>query len=191
MECDEGSLETRNALLEIKGEYIWFVRRSADQALRMDFGSPHLNIREPHPHNPERSQVVIDALERRMVAPEGKWHLFVFEAEWLVTTRFHTCKRSDTDNEKTDRALLQLEGQKLVDVSQTDGRSWLLSFDLGGSLHLTPPDLVESQRDDDSLWTLFYEDGNYVSYTNGGVLQDKRADLARHAAAGPLYPYEA
>ena len=63
--------------LQITGELVWFARISADNVLRMDFGSPHLKIREPIPHDPGNSQAVIDALERRMVAPTGRWHQFI------------------------------------------------------------------------------------------------------------------
>jgi len=125
------------ALLKMKGELVWFVRLSADNVLRMDFGSPHLKIREPHPHASGSNQAVIDALERRIVMPRGKWHLFIAEGEWSVVTKFYSCSRSDTNIENINATLGQLDGQRLVDVRQSNGcNDWILEFDLGGTLHL-------------------------------------------------------
>jgi hypothetical protein len=172
---DAAAAKTLELLLELKGEFVWFVRLSADNVLRMEFGSSHLKITEPYPHVAGSSQTVVDALERRIVTPRGKWHLFIAEGEWCVTTKFYSCSRSDADAEKIGMALRQLDGQRLVDVRQSNGyHDWILEFDLGGFLHLKSPDsLEESQSKEDVQWTLFYQDGNYVSYTTGGGLSHK------------------
>lgn len=171
---NEAPSKALKLLLEMKSELVWFVRRSTDRVLRMDFGRPHLKVREPNLHKPENSQAVIDALERRLVVPAGQWHLFVAEGGWSVNTTFYACGRYDANIENIDATLAQLDGQRLVNVSQSDGPSWILEFDLGGSLHLSPPKpLGEGPVDDKVLWTLFYENANYVSYTMGGHLTRK------------------
>ena len=130
-------------LLHVKGELVWFVRLSADNVLRMDFGSPHLKIREPNPHASGNSQAVIDALGRRMVTPTGKWHLFISEGEWSVTTKFYACSRSDTNAEHINATLRQLDGQRLVNVNRKNERhGWSLEFDLGAILHINSPRII-------------------------------------------------
>ena len=162
-------------LLQIKGELVWFVRISADNVLRMDFGSPHLKIREPIPHDPGNSQAVIDALERRMVAPTGRWHLFISKSEWSVITGSYTCSRSDTNVEKIRATLGQLDGQRLVNVNpMSEPGDCSLESDLGGVLRISSPEpLGGGQESEEVQWTLFFENGDYVSYTNDGNLQRK------------------
>ena len=171
---DPAASEALNLLLQMKGEFVWFVRISADNVLRLDFGSPHLKIREPYSPKAGDSQAVIDALGGRMVLPRGKWHLFV-KGEWSVTTKFYTCNVSDTDIEKINKTLRQLDGQKLTDVKQSNGlNDWILEFDLGGSLHLSPSECPEeAQENEDGQWTLFLEDGDYLWFTNDGDLKRK------------------
>jgi hypothetical protein len=162
-------------LLQIKGELVWFVRLSADNVLRMDFGSPHLKIREPISLDRGNSQAVIDALERRVVAPTGRWHLFISEAEWSVITKSYACSRPDTNVEAINTALRQLDGQRLVNVNQINEHGdCSLEFDLGGVLHMSSPELFGGgQESEEVQWTLFFEGGDYVSYTNGGNLRRK------------------
>jgi hypothetical protein len=162
-------------LLHVKGELVWFVRLSADNVLRMDFGSTHLKIREPNPHASGNSQAVIDALGRRMVTPTGKWHLFISEGEWSVTTKFYACSRSDTNAEHINATLRQLDGQRLVNVNRKNERhGWSLEFDLGAILHINSPESLDGgEQNEEVQWTLFCEDGNYASYTNDGNLRHK------------------
>ena len=168
--------EALRFLLRMKGEFVWFVRLSADNVLRMDFGKPHLKIREPSPHLPENSQAVIDALERRIATPTGQWHLFIAEGEWTVETKYYSCKRADTDSVTIDKALRQLDVRKLKNVHLLSGyNDWMLEFDLGGNLRMYWPDRPkEAQEAGDSQWTLFHEDGSYVSYTSDGRLTQSR-----------------
>ena len=167
--------KVRELLLQMKGELVWFVRLSADNVLMMNFGSPHLEVREPNSHNPANSQVVIDALERRIVTPTGRWHLAIWQPEWSVTTKFYACSRSDTSDEKINTTLRHLDGQKLTGIKQTDGDgAYSLEFDLGGSLQIGPPEPSETDlENDEAQWTLFFESGDYINYTSTGKLQNK------------------
>lgn len=174
-ELDAAVSEALKLLSAMVGEYVWFVRRSAYSVLRMDFGSPHLKIREPAHHAPNSTQAVIDALERRMVIPTGKWHLFIEDGDWSVKTRFRSASRSDVSVDMVDAALRQLDGQRLVNVSYVND-GWHFEFDLGGSLDIgrsaSPGKLAWTEE---SEWILFYEDGNNVSLTNAMHLRYESA----------------
>ncbi len=167
--------KVQELLLQMKGELVWFVRLSADNVLMMNFGSPHLRVREPNPHNPANSQAVIDALERRIVTPAGRCRLIIWQSEWSVTTKFYACSGSDTSDEKINTTLRQLDGQKLTSIKQTDGDgACSLEFDLGGSLQIGPPEPSGTDlENDEAQWTLFFENGDYISYTSTGKLQNK------------------
>jgi len=160
---------------ELKGEYVWFVRVGADNILRMDFGSPHLTIREPIQQVPNSAQAAIDALERRMVIPTGKWHLFIEDGNWSVRTKHYVTDRRDQNAKTVEATLRHLDGQKLVSVDYVDNSdAWHFLFDLGGSLRIEPSSsLEENGSAEECQWTLFYADGNYVSYISGKELRYK------------------
>ncbi len=159
-------------LLEMKGEFVWAVHLSGGNVLRMNFGAPHLKIREPNPNVSGKSQAVIDALGRRMVIPKGIWHLFIYDGEWSVTTKYYACSRSDTDPEKLNEPLRQLDGQKLINViRRNEENDWIFEFDLGGILRIYPSKESGEDWSDEHQWILFHEDGNNVSYKNDGCFE--------------------
>jgi hypothetical protein len=122
----------------IVGEYAWWVRKGADDVLRLEFGSPHLVVYEPTPLAPDASRTVVDALGRRMVEPIGKWHLFVEDGDWAIVTKSGGTRRFDADRARAAAALRQLDGQKLTSVDYLHRiNGWHLRFDLGGSLTIT------------------------------------------------------
>jgi hypothetical protein len=102
-----------------------------------------------------------------MVRPKGKWYLFVHFGNWSVKTKYYTASRSATGSTENDKALGQLDGQKLLKVSYTPDRVCHFEFDLGGVLQIGPYDseLTEEEKDV-SEWALFYEDRSSVSLKN-------------------------
>ena len=83
--------------------------------------------------------------------------------------------RKLSGSEKINTALRQLDGQKLTSIKQTDGDgACSLEFDLGGSLQIGPPEPSGTDlENDEAQWTLFFENGDYISYTSTGKLQNK------------------
>jgi hypothetical protein len=151
----------------VEGEYVWWVRRGADDVLRLEFGNPHLVVHEPMPLSQDASRTVIDVLGRRLVEPTGKWHLFVEDGDWAVVTKSCGTRRFDTDHARADAALRQLDGQRLTSVDYLHGtKSWHLRFDLGGSLTINRCTPADNARSAESVWTLFSEDGAWFSYRN-------------------------
>jgi hypothetical protein len=122
------------------GTYVWFVRRSAADVLRMDFKQP-------------------------VVVPRGQWHLFVGDGEWVIETRSCTLRRDDRD-ERNAEALRQLEDQKLPVVDFETGPTVLrLAFDLGGVLSIARSAPSEGDWAEECQWTLFHQSGS-VSLDN-------------------------
>jgi len=161
-------------LATVVGEYVWWVRRGADDVLRLEFGNPHLVIHEPMQLSQFASRTVIDVLGRRMVEPTGKWHLFVEDGDWAVVTKSCGTRRFDTDHVRADAALRQLDGQKLTSVDYIYGmNSWHLQFDLGGSVTINRSTPADNARNEESVWALFYEDGAWFSFRNDMRLAHK------------------
>jgi hypothetical protein len=149
------------------GEYVWGVQKGGDDTLMLQFGSPHLFVREPMRLGPDAGQTTIDVLGRRMVAPTGQWHLFIDDGEWSVFTKFHSTRRFDTDHARVDAALRQFDGQKLTNVDYLqEVHSWRFKFDLGGTLIIARSSPAERDWSEQSTWVLFYEDRSWVAFGN-------------------------
>ena len=160
-------LEALKRLRMVVGEYVWGVRRGADDVLRLEFGPPHLVIQEPLPLGQDATPTLADALGRRVVEPAGKWQLFVDDGDWAVVTGSRGTRRFDTDPARADAALRQLDGQRLASVDYLHGTtSWHLRFDLGGSLAINRSTPLDDARSAESMWILFSEGGAWFSLRN-------------------------
>jgi hypothetical protein len=63
--------QVRNLWKPLIGQLVWSVRRGVGSFLTMEFGAPHLSIREPITPKAARSAKVRRALSRRRVFVEG------------------------------------------------------------------------------------------------------------------------
>jgi hypothetical protein len=143
------------------GEHAWGSRLSADAVLRMDFGAPHLRIREP-----SSRLDVHEVFRRRLAIPTGRWHLFVESGAWRVKIKDEEGTREDAESqdatrrERVTRCLSRLDGQ-IVRAIARETDAWRFIFDLGGTL--TIADAAE-QGGTEADWTLFGEDGTVMSW---------------------------
>ena len=146
----------------LKGLYAWQVRYE-NGALRIDFGEPHLRVREPKEHLENLDLAVQKLGRRRIVTPTGVFHLFVDNCDWEATAFGYMCKNSDSDREQIVKCLSQVSGQKFAGASFILEESLcIFNFDLGGKLIMKPNCSVA--RIDTQLWTVFLRDSSYISY---------------------------
>ena len=154
--------QTLDILFSLRGKYVWSVRCGEYGVLRLDFGSPHLSVREPSPTTGKSWRLAL-ALQRRLVIPTGEWHLFVEAGLWSVEAGGVRCSR--TDQQFDTRAFNQLDGQKLISATYAPASAgWLFTFDLSGTLLIREQHLEE---DEDTQWTLFFERGGSLSCEAG------------------------
>jgi hypothetical protein len=150
------------SLSSLRGKYVWSVRCGEYGVLRLDFGSPHLLVREPSPTAGKSERLAI-VLQRRLVIPTGEWHLFIEAGLWSVEAGGFRCNR--LDEQFDTRAFDQLDGQKLVSVAYAPASAgWLFTFDLSGTLLIQEQHLEE---DEDTQWTLLFERGGSLSCEAG------------------------
>jgi hypothetical protein len=74
----------RQTFAPLIGLPAWFVRKGYGSSLTMEFGNPHLEIRQPKAASPQVSDQVRRALARRLVLPRGDWHLWIYCCHWRV-----------------------------------------------------------------------------------------------------------
>ena len=92
---------------EVKDEYVWNVQNISDSILSLQFGLPHLDVREPRPSSirPDMSAKVARLYRRRLVTLHGQWNLFVEDGLWRVQADGLNCARHDTDLSKVELCL--------------------------------------------------------------------------------------
>ena len=149
------------------GQSVWQVRRGHGSFLTMEFGMPHLAVREPITPSPDISGRVRRNLLRRHVAVTGDWHFWVQYGDWKITTTDGVLTSGDAPGSQFDECLRDLDGQRLVSVGPgTRIRSCAFSFDLGAILEIWP-----STENPDDQWSLYSWGGEIVTCRNDGELE--------------------
>jgi hypothetical protein len=133
----------------ILGKPCWNVKPGYGSFLTMEFGKPHLEVREPIAARKGASAKVREHLARRQVDARGEWHLWIMYCDWEVRCRSKLVGDSSTKL-KTRRAADFLKGQKLIQFSILPRKvEYIFVFDLGATLKTFPYDENGEQ------WMLF------------------------------------
>ena len=155
-----------DAFRPLIGQFVWSVRRGHGTFLTMEFGAPHLTVREPIAASPGASPKVKKNLSRRRVTVVGDWHLWIKHAEWEIHTASFSMRSQDAEFAATDDALNERDGQTLRSASAwTVLNACVLEFDLGAYLQIWP-----SQHVDDDQWSIHEARGRIVSCRTGGSI---------------------
>jgi len=149
--------------------FVWSTSLGIGTYLTMEFGQPHLTVREPMTARMGATERVRDLLSRRKVSIVGDWTLWIQEADWLVCQSGRCVGVNDPDL----RTFLDcLNGQRLMNARFDEHLE--LEFDLGASVRLSPS---VSKQDDIALWSLTYFKG--TTFTLHGSVRFQRMKLLR------------
>jgi hypothetical protein len=152
------------------GKFVWSVRRGMGTFLTMEFGTPHLSIREPIVGNPSHTERVLRNLRRRRVHVVGDWHFWIQYADWKLSTADGVLESKSSVGTPLEECLVDLEGQHLLQVeSGSDPNSCIFNFDRDGVLEIRP-----SAEVPDTQWSLHSWEGDIASYgADGQITFDK------------------
>ncbi len=141
----------------IYGQPAWCVQAGHGSFLTMEFGKPHLSIREPIKARGSASATVRRLLARRNVQPCGEWHLWIYCCAWRLRQKGRAAG-SSASKAAVRAAAATLDGQVLTRVVALPGPGQTrFEFDLGGVLETRPYD-EESEQ-----WFLYGPDGNVLT----------------------------
>ena len=133
------------------GQLVWQVRRTHGSFLTMEFGVPHLAVRDPTVASPSTSRKVRRNLQRRHITVTGDWHFWVQYGDWTISTADGVLTSDHPWGSEFDECLPDLEGQGLVSVDRgVRERSYAFRFDLGGILEIWPSTEIA-----DDQWSLY------------------------------------
>src|SRR5690349_3216761 len=95
---------------------IWQVRRGHGSFLIMEFGAPHLIVREPITPRADASGKVKRNLLGRRVEVTGDWHLWIQYGDWRLSPSNDMLTSIESPGSQLDECLRDLEGQRFVSV---------------------------------------------------------------------------
>jgi hypothetical protein len=145
------------------GKPCWEVKRGFGSFLTIEFGEPHLEVREPRESTSE-SKKVRDLMSRRTVHVRGEWHLWIYCCHWAVFDGSGKLVGDASSKKAIDRAAKYLNGQALVAGALVPrGMRTVLEFDLGATLETKPYNRTDEQ------WMLYEPEGKLLT-----VRADKR-----------------
>lgn len=158
--------------MPLYGQPCWGVRPCLRPSLTLEFGKPHLEIREPVMASRKASARVKALLARRGIFVHGQWHLWLYQCKWeLVYQGRKTGYRSP--DEKIQRAGYCLDGEKLVRFSIAPmSMQCHFEFDLGSSIKTWPSDSTSDQ------WILYAPSHRVLIVRADGKYHYGRSDLA-------------
>jgi hypothetical protein len=160
---------------EIYGQPCWRVSPGYGSFLTLEFGNPHLEIREPQVPKPGTTKRVRQLMMSRKVFIHGDWHLWIYCCEWKVFRRRELVGDSSSKS-RIQRAADFLDGQKLVRFSIRPRRmQCVFEFDLGGRLETRPYDQRGEQ------WFFFIKPAHMVlTLRADGYYSYHRSDRAEN-----------
>ena len=159
-----------NLFTPLIGQLMWGIHRGHGSALMMEFGKPHLRVRNPIQPRHSVDTRVRENLSRRRIFPSGQWGFLIMDSEWEVSAFSKTCHCNNA-KAKVDAALECLDGQQLVSVDmEPDNRWFVMTFDLGGKLRVSLFPQVEG-----ACWSLSNSDEGIIAAYENGELRNEPA----------------
>jgi hypothetical protein len=149
---------------ELRGQMCWGVEWDSQLNLSMNFGGPHLSIREPFVSR-SASPRIREIASLRAVTVEGTWLLWIFCAYWKLTISDSVTATSTSSCRMKKIAMSRLDGQKLMDIrvnpitGATD-----FTFDLGARLQTK-----RFEKDDSEIWMFHKPNGFILSVRGDGT----------------------
>jgi hypothetical protein len=156
----------------IVGKSCWGVRPGHGSFLTIEFGRPHLEVREPIAVRKKVTAKVREQMGRRRVYIHGEWHFWIKCCDWEVRYKGKRVGDSST-KARIRRAADFLDGQKLIRFSILPRKAQsIFVFDLGASLKTFPYDKGSQQ------WLLFEPSKKVLVLRADGQYQYVRSETS-------------
>ncbi|MDY7010679.1 MAG: hypothetical protein SVV80_07995 [Planctomycetota bacterium] len=168
---------------QLYGQLCWGVHYDRQLNLSMNFGDPHLKIREL---DRAKSKSVLLGLydSRRLITVRGRWWLWIYCSYWKISYKGKLVVTGASSIRRILQAAEELKGQKLVqvDVNKDTGATRFV-FDLGGVL-----DVRRFERNSkDEIWILYKPNGYVLSVSGNGTYDHGAGTIKRPMVKRSLF----
>ena len=161
-----------SSLQEVFGVICWEPKWDINLNLSINFGQPHLSIREPKEVK-SKYKTIRQTFRLRGVALHGEWLFWVLSGYWKLSIKDFGEVTSATRYKRMAMALARLDGQKLVHARvNSDTSATQLDFDLGARLTVRRSSIVGKG----DIWSLYKPNGYVLSVRADGKYHDDPGD---------------
>lgn len=116
----------------IIGQPVWGIHQGHGTALFVEFGDPHLIVREPYKTQSNTSEKMKRRAAQRQITLSGRWSFLVFPGTWLLQQDGLSIESDDVQTVERDARLSEFNGQYLETVAFDPAAIELhFTFDLG------------------------------------------------------------
>lgn len=150
----------------IYGKPCWHFQQGYGSFLTLEFGEPHLHIREPRQASEQASEKVRKIAALRSVYVRGDWHLWVYLCDWRIFSHEQLIADNNSKRRVIKQATAELDGQALVRVTVSKLLISVFEFDLGGRLETIPN--IEAHESTSDLWLLYEPSGDVFTLRADG-----------------------
>lgn len=164
-------MQFENIFKNLYGKPCWGAKPGYGSFLTLEFGEPHLEIREPIIAGSNVAPDLREDLARRHVYVHGEWHLWIYCCDWQVF-RDTECVGVSSSPASIRRAAQFLDGQALTNfLISPPNVNCTFEFDLGGSLKTQPYDKDSEQ------WMLYEPLHKVLTIRADGRYKHGRSDV--------------
>jgi hypothetical protein len=151
----------------------WQVQWERHTNLSMEFGTPSLEIREPHA-TAATSARVRELASYRQVTLRGAWMLWILHAYWRLRLRDGQIIAGASSQRQRQYRLSRLDGQYLrtITIAPQTART-IFQFDLGAELSVR-----RWRRSDEDVWMIYTPDAYVLTLRCDGQWQYASATQA-------------
>lgn len=147
------------------GQPCWGVYNGYGSWLTLNFGTPHLEIREPNPESD------LPTFRMRAVHVKGDHQLWINMAQWRIFQDGAAIAHNESERDVIGRAAAGLDGQVLLEAkTQPNPPVTEFTFDLGGRLWVSRYGDWEA---DHGLWHLTSGETINVLHADGRVVVER------------------
>jgi hypothetical protein len=124
-----------DACQAIIGQPVWGIHQGHGTALFVEFGDPHLIVREPYKTPSNTSEKMKRRAAQRQITLSGRWSFLVFPGTWLLQQDGLSIESDDVQTVERDARLSEFNGQYLETVAFDPAAIELrFTFDLGATM---------------------------------------------------------
>jgi hypothetical protein len=154
----------------------WRVEQGHGSFMTLEFGEPHVEVREVASRPFRYANGEQTRFRRRSADVNGEWHLWIYMCGWSISVEDQQLAHSESDRVTIARALAVLNGQALTryEAVADDNPRRRFAFDLGCNLEIWPFENDEPAGAE--LWTLYEPTGSTVSmFATGEYKRSQRS----------------
>ncbi|QGM44762.1 hypothetical protein [Methylocystis heyeri] len=166
------SAEIVAPLAPLIGLPVWGIRQLVGSFTYLEFGDPHLWIREPLNPDPALSPIVQKGLRQRRIWPEGVWSLTLYMCGWAIFLDSQQLGHCETPRDAIDRVWEDdVAGRKLESI-RIDAQTSETVFTFEGGLEVRTWPLDS----DHGQWRVGHKDGDSFALRGDGAFSKRKGN---------------